>query len=248
MKQLTIILFVLSVFQIQAQVGLSMSYINQNADQWEELAIEQYGNSAENNFLNSGYELGVDYWWRIEKFRIEFFPTLSYALLTTKLDNPLVNDLGLIREGKYNQSNIGLHLKTNIYPLDFGGDCDCPTWKKDGNVIKKGWFIQLIGGAKSMITKYKFNDYSSSDQSILFEAGLGTGLDIGVSEFLTVTPYINYIHTFNAEWLQLDELPTNANGFPFTDEFNSNVTDMNRLVFGVRLGFRFDELNKYGFR
>ena len=246
MKQIFLILFVALSFQLQAQIGISASFLNQDVPEWELIAIEEYGNEAENKFLNSGFEVGFDYWFRFKNFRVEFFPTVSYSNVTSKFVNPHI-DLSTA-EGKYAQNNFGLHLKTNVYPLDFEGDCDCPTWKKDGNVIKKGWFIQLIGGAKAMNNSYQFSGFSESQKAIVWEAGIGTGLDIGISEFLTVTPYVNYILTFNSEWMDLEKLASVAVDFPTNDDLNVNPTDMNRLVFGVRLGFRFDELNKYGVR
>ncbi len=246
MRQFLILVLFALAFQVQAQIGISASYLNQDVPEWESIAIEQYGNEAENKFLNFGLEAGLDYWFRFKNFRVEFFPTVSYAVFNSKFVNPHI-DLSTA-EGKYTSNNFGLHLKTNVYPLDFEGDCDCPTWKKDGNVIKKGWFIQLIGGARSMNNSYEFSTFSETQKSIVYEAGIGTGLDIGISEFLTITPYLNYILTFNAEWESLEKLASDAAGFATTDDLNLNPTDMNRLAFGIRLGFRFDELNKYGFR
>ena len=246
MKQLFVIILIAFAFQIQAQIGISASYLSQEVPDWELIAIEEYGNNAENNFLNAGFEVAFDYWFRLKKYRIEFFPTVSYSNFNSKFVNPRI-DL-FTREGNYFQNNFGLHLKTNVYPLDFEGDCDCPTWKKDGNIIKKGWFIQLIGGAKYMKNGYELDAFSESQNAIVYEAGIGTGLDIGISEFLTITPYVNYILTFNSEWESLEKLAANAVDFPTNDDLNLNPSDMNRLAFGIRLGFRFDELNKYGVR
>ncbi len=251
MKQLLVLLLFAFSIQLHAQVGISASYVQQDVEDWQLVATEEYGNEVENKFLKSGFEVGVDYWFRLKKYRIEFFPTISYSTFSNKLNNPYIEfspiEVPSI-EGKYLQNNYAFHLKTNIYPLDFEGDCDCPTWKKDGNVIKKGWFVQLIGGVKSVNNSYELNDFSKSQSGIVYDAGIGTGLDIGVSEFLTVTPYVNYLLSFGAEWEGLHQLAGDSVEAPTLDNIDFHPTDMNRLAFGIRLGFRFDELNKYGFR
>ena len=247
MKNIIVLIFIACSFQAQAQYGITASFVSQNVPGWESITVEQYGNDAQDDFLDTGFEVAFDYWFRLKKFRVEFYPTVSYSRFSTDLVNPFLDSSSAA--GTFAQNNIGLHLKTNIYPLDFEGDCDCPTWEKDGSIIKKGWFIQLIVGGKFLNNNFdEINDFSNTNNVYTFDYGVGTGLDIGVSEFLTVTPFANYVISTEVEWLDLDKLPAFAANAPTNEDLNFNPTDVNRWVFGIRLGFRFDELNKYGYR
>ncbi|MEO0875957.1 MAG: hypothetical protein AAFY48_15280, partial [Bacteroidota bacterium] len=62
---------------LQAQFGVKGSYLTSQADQWE---YDGPFGSERIELLGSGWQLGVDYWFRLKNTRIEFLPTLAFSL------------------------------------------------------------------------------------------------------------------------------------------------------------------------
>ena len=93
-----------------------------------------------------------------------------------------------------------------------------------------------------MHNSFTTNREKKRDGELGFGIGIGAGLDIGLSDFMTLTPMVRYSYYPNVEWKDLNS------SLGLDDSADRNVTDMVQLFLGFRLGFRFDELNKYGYR
>ena len=242
MKKLLIALsFLLSIPLLShAQFGLNLGYNQITASNWDEyLRLNQsnLGNSDE-AFLNNGIEVGLDYWFRLKEKRIEFFPAITYAQFK--------NNWQANFPTRVKHSSISLQLNTHIYLFDFGGDCNCPTFSKDGNTLKKGFFIKLFPGISYLKNTIEgTNTSNSSTSEISPYVGAGVGLDLGFADFITVTPMISYSHYFDATWENLGLYTDDNNNVTIQEDVSSPI---NRLYFGVRLGLRFDEMNKFGYR
>ena len=229
--------FCSSAHLLVAQIGLSGSFVKLNAPDWETLfdGSDRYTFGPGFQFKPS-YQLGVDYWFRLKNYRIEFFPTVSYAQF--KQGQELLNGADLISQFKL--SFVDVSFNTNIYPLDFEGDCNCPTWSKQNPFFKKGFFFQVSPGM--LFSRYNIteaegspNKFNSSDVS--FNLGIGLGLDIGISDFLTLTPFARVKRNFNVQWEGLNDR-INSNGS--TDE-SVNQSNVNQLEAGIRLGIRWSK-------
>lgn len=239
MKNLLLVLAFLFSFQIisNAQFGMTVAYKPINAPNWEAV-IAQHKSAEPSVFridpLSQGIHFGLDYWFRLKKHRIEFLPELSIARFTRIWEKEVIND-------QITSHFIGLHFNTNIYIFDLKGDCDCPTFSKGGNDFAKGLFFQISPGINYISNAYKQDNTTQKANDIAPSAGIGIGLDIGLSDFLTITPMIKYQWYFNVEWEGLHSLfdtPT-----PIDASYDTNT--INQTFVGVRVGLRFDELNKY---
>jgi opacity protein-like surface antigen len=199
-----------------AQVGLNVGVKMMNAAKWTDfLNTENQSNSGNYN----GFHIGVDYWFRLKEKRIEFFPEVSYEKYS--------QDFGLIKD---DISTFNFYLNTNFYLFDFEGDCNCPTFSKGGDFFEKGFFIQVSPGISyfRLSANSEINEVSDSDSS--FGIGLGAGLDIGISDFLTITPIVKYTWLPN---VSRDELAT------FSDEdLDASVS---QFYGGIRIGIRWTE-------
>lgn len=133
---------------------------------------------VETRSLDGGLEFGLGYWFRLPNHRVEFVPSLSYF-----------RSESLGREF----AELGLHLRTNLYVFDFTGDCDCPTFGKQGPQLQKGFFIQVAPGYQ--LSRREGGFFGNQYQGYV-GLGLGLGLDIGVSNFMTLTPFAGYRHQF----------------------------------------------------
>jgi len=131
---------------------------------------------------------------------------------------------------------ISLFANTHFYLFDLTGDCDCPTFSKDGGFVKKGFYVELSPGLSYASSTIKGITGDPSNSSFVPSLGLGLGVDIGLSDLLTITPMIRFRRYFGAEWENLVE---NLNlEEPSQLSFDAQETGIETFSFGIRLGIR----------
>ena len=217
-----LVLFLISLFSTaNAQIGVSAGYKIMPATEWSEAF-------AANPSAFNGLEVAVDYWFRLKNKRIEFLPELSYERYTNNH-----------RTERDELRFYNFFLNTNFYLLDFEGDCNCPTFSKGGNIFEKGFFVQISPGvmrfSSEAVSQADFLDpeqSQSSDSSTHFGIRLGAGLDIGITDFITLTPLARY--TF------IPSIGRDDFGQKFLGDASQAETQLGQLFAGVRLGFRWD--------
>lgn len=216
------------------------------------IAVRYQANSApgwENEFLlrpeieSNDFEYALNYWFRLKNYRVEFLPEVTYAKSSSEFPFqeervPLLSD--------YSRTSIGLGLNTQIYPLDFEGDCDCPTFSKDGNLISKGFhFIVNTGLIRHDVeTSYgdPFSDPAATfdAETYTFRGGIGAGLDIGITELITLSPHVLVTRNFGVDAF---------NNSTDTGPGQNISSSLNQVNFGLRLIFRPDyEKPNFGYR
>ena len=229
MKNLFLLLLVSIPCLLSAQFGLHTSYQNNT----------QVSQFPSDDFPISGLSFGADYTFRLAQNRVEFFPELNFSSIRTS--NPTTDQRGT----RLNLSDnvFGFYFNTNVYIFDFAGDCDCPVFSKDGNFLKKGFFLQLSPGVN--YHNYVYEETSLideintiSDDDFSFSLAAGAGIDIGLSEHLTISPYFRARYHFETEIegytgeASIPERMDNFSmwqmnaglriGFQLTDEFTRN--------------------------
>lgn len=202
-----------------AQFGVRLGYNLNTASAWDDFFSTQE-NRAQNVFSTS-YGIEVDYWTRLKNQRVEFYPYISYYQANTTLSSSLTS-LSL--------RQIGAGLKSHIYFLDFHGDCDCPTFSKQGGLFQKGFF--LLAGVGTDFAQKAIGAEAHRDGNIDVRASLGLGLDIGISDLLTITPFVAYQRFFDVSWHEV--------GSTFGQEQVNVSSTINQLQVGVRIGLRGD--------
>ncbi len=215
---------------LNAQFGINAGIRSNGETNWQHF-------TDQDDFLKTGFKVGLDYWFRLKKVRVEFTPELNFSQFKTDYTSPVDDQFS------FKENLFGLHLNTNIYPLNFKDDCNCPTFKKDGQVIEKGFHFILSPGVNYFDLTINDDSYQTND--IVFSAGLGVGLDIGLSDYMTITPMAMYHRYFDAEWEDLDKALNYFDDLPLNA---STTTSFNQLFLGLRFRIRFDEMNKYGYR
>jgi len=189
-----------------AQVTVSGQFVSQ--------ANKISGGISPNGLVDqiaTGYEVGLGYWFRLKNKRLEFTPEISYTYLGGS-DALAPGDIK------------GININTNIliYALDFHSDCSaCPTFSKEGGLIKKGfhWIINP--------TFYNYSSSYDGQESISnFRLSAGAGLDIGLTNMITLVPFVTY-------------------GFGLKENLFGNPDNKpKQLKLGIRSIFRFDK-NKW---
>lgn len=208
-----------------AQIGLSSYYTQSSAPVWQDMMKDKQRNSI---FVGTAF--GINYGFRLKKKRIEFTPELTYAkfynVLNSAVDPVTLSTIQFIQ----------FNFNTNLYLLDFGEDCNCPTFSKQNLVVKKGLFLQISPGY--MYSTYQ-NGTHSANGSNNFHIGAGIGLDIGLSKKLTVTPLIRAKQHFNANWEDLDQWLSDSQDPDI--ETHDNISNIFQFEFGVTARYRLKE-------
>ncbi|GIV31315.1 MAG: hypothetical protein KatS3mg029_0666 [Saprospiraceae bacterium] len=202
---------------LAAQVGFHGGFGSFRSSAWIDAVEVRTGGSLNNP---SGWYAGVDYWFRLQKKRIEFNAALLRGRYTTALSQG--GELGIAQWSAL--------VFANVYPFDFGSDCYCPTWSKSGDPFAKGFFLQVFAGASHLDKSVRHPQLELDHAQWLPVAGAGVGLDVGVSELLTLTPLVRYGWMPGARWPGLDE----------GGKEDQRIT-AGMLWAGVRVGFRFDK-------
>ena len=200
---LPLIVLLFSLFAAEAQIGLSGSYTWFNAPQWEEkMRADVDDTYLEEFFFQNGFQVGLDYWFRFKNVRIEFLPEARYARFEARPES-------FFDAGQLTWQSFSFHLNTNIYPFDFFGDCDCPTFSKQNTFFKKGFFLQVSPGVHYLAQSYRSERYEPHNADVsdwAYSIGLGAGLDIGISDWITLTPYGRFTRVLDGTWEDFDNL------------------------------------------
>jgi len=198
LKKYIHLLLILCPIVSYGQFGINVKYLFGQSD-----LLEEY------NLSQDGIHASLEYGFRLKEKRLEFHPGLGYRFTFFKEGDYLSDDA---KHGYFN--SIDLDFNTSIYPFDFGGDCNCPTFSKDGNVIKKGFFFEVSPGLAYQTLHREFWYYSDpgppypiSSSNLCWKLSLGAGIDIGLSEEFTLTPMFSWTKISNEEWEGLTDDP-----------------------------------------
>ncbi len=205
--------------QAAAQAGVQASWNSLQAPTWSDLLQERY---ATDPLPATGWHLGLDYWFRLKNRRLEFTPELGFSRLAFQAE-----------EGAFSLQALGFQLHTNLYFLDFDNDCSCPTFSKQGSFLEKGLFLQLSPGWMRWQLKAPTETGETTESSGAFVLGVGVGLDVGVHDLLTLTPFLRWNFVPALSWNALAPQPQ--------PEPASTESTLQMLQLGLRLGLRWKE-------
>ncbi len=202
MRAIMISLLLMSLITVcDAQIAISGRFVSNS------VSIPGGFSGEETTFTSGGFEAGVGYWFRLQEKRLEFTPEISY---------------GASSFDQFDITTIGFNWNALIYPLDFHSDCNaCPTFSKEGGLIKKGFYWLVSPGL--IFANSDFDSTLESESNLTYRIGLGAGLDIGVTNLLTVSPFAMYNITGNAI------------------DFQGESSGINQVHVGVRLTLRYDK-------
>ena len=217
----TFILLILCPLVGYSQFGVNLKYITGQSDLLDEYQISQ-----------NGVHLAVEYGFRLKEKRLEFHPAIGYRrTFSADEENPGAPDA---KHGFIDALDVDFH--TSIYPFDFGGDCDCPTWSKEGNLMKKGFFLEASPGLsyQNITRTYYESGFDPpqvpfSTSNVLWKFSLGAGLDIGLSETMTLTPIFSWTMFSDAEWEGLSN-----------EGLAATLDDQAHLGYGLRMSYKPD--------
>lgn len=212
-------------FFAQAQIGINGAYRFNDAENWK--LVNALSGMEKAKLLGNGYSLGIDYWFRLKNSRVEFLPEINFSISDQELDN----------EVKLQTKFYSLFFNTNIYFLDFSGDCDCPTFSKDGNSLEKGLFLQISPGISYLQENMNSPENKANANDFAFSIAAALGFDLGLSDLITLTPIAGVRYYPSATW---EGLATANRGIKEL-EIGGETSSIVQVFSGIRLGFRFDQ-------
>lgn len=199
MRAKLLILLCFLTFSIgKAQIGIQGHYYSMSSQ-------------GEQSQVFNSFTGGVDYWFRMDRVRLEFRPFLGFESLQSR-----ETDIGM--------QSLSFEFQTLFYPMDWFNDCQCPTFGKSNDFVKKGFFFTVAPYVGRLL-----NDPENWEQSSDWAWGLkaGAGLDIGLSDYVTITPFARMMYVVDH----------------FTQTVASNKNGQLGFQVGLILGLRWDEQN-----
>jgi hypothetical protein len=190
MKQIWMLLCVIMIPVLgRAQLGGSIGYSWGKAPGW---IMDLSAPPGE------GVMLDLEYAFPFKQLRMELVPGLALS----KLSTPEI--LGVNTTSTW----YSAHLQWRIYPFDLQGDCNCPTFSRKGNLLQKGFWVAAIGGVTAMDNRINFDILQgvSIRRSLSVMGGVQAGLDLGLSEVLTLSPFLGFNYLPAVSWPELSTL------------------------------------------
>ena len=181
---LSLFSFLLLTSNIQAQIGIHGAYGVEIIP-----GVDFQSNLTGENFEIPGSRLyfGVGYQFKPFNSRIEFFPTLNGAYKKVTFSNGF----------GYDNGTLELRGDVNVYLFDLEGDCQCPTFSKQGNFFTKGFFLTVSPNLVGLQSTIETENLKVVSRQLKFGFGFGAGLDLGLSDWITLTPYVRYDQVVN---------------------------------------------------
>lgn len=198
--KLLILFFFFAAFATKGQIGVQGHYHSLNS-------VE------EQSATYNSFTAGLDYWFRASRVRLEFRPFLGFETLNSRTTDQSFQGLSF-------------EFQTLFYPMDWFNDCQCPTFGKTNDFVKKGFFFTVapyIGTPIAAPAEWE----SATD--IVWGAKAGAGIDIGLSDYVTVSPFARLIYLHDQ----------------FTRPAGVDRSGTAAFQVGLILGFRWDTENFY---
>ena len=236
MKRLLATSFFIATFLVaNGQFSISAKYGINSFPEWE--SIVDGSNLSADDFMGDGLEYGFSYWFRLKNHRVEFMPEISYGTLNAQSTKSQSGQYT-----NYDMQSFFLTFNTLVYTLDIDGDCNCPTWGKDGSFIQKGFFVGVNPGIGYHSMSAQIKDPLENTEPVeinkfAFRIGVSTGLDIGITKWITLTPYATLNYTPALTWDNLANIATGTKP-------GEIATKIWQVQPGLRLTFRPDYLKE----
>lgn len=224
-----LICFMALGYSVIGQIGARIKYNFNNFSDWNGFTNDR---GQEIDFYPSNLEISLDYWFRLKNYRLEFTPELSYGLLSKTVNS--------VRSSNF--TYFSFLFNTQIYAFDFAGDCDCPTFSKQGPSLNKSLFFNVSPGVLySLINVTEGDDSLYDNQAFSVRLGLGLGYDIGINDLVTITPIVSYFLTNELTHRPISSILSGTLSDPPLQS-----SSLNQLQFQIRVGFRPDYVKSYG--
>ena len=227
-------------FQGISQISIYTKY-NQNQIAWQE---EWQSTISPDVIYGKSTTIGIAYWFRLRNRRVEFHPG-AYIHLSNQKISPYNSIHGLPDFTITDQHGFGVELPIHVYFLDLNEDTKTPTYSKEGPMLKKGLYGYVTPGYRRITYGFTGREAESLirtlnevDKQNLVTIAAGLGLDIGLGDLFTISPFGGVEFVPGLKWYTLND---------YIETSSSNGTrgdNLTTLLIGVRLSLRPDYLRQ----
>jgi hypothetical protein len=173
---------------LSAQYGVTVKYQSLVASEFADLLTDVGGEYSSQLVGGS-----VFYWFRLKNRRVEFLPELGYLASLNNSSDFITTSL----------QKVQISFNTDFYVFDLEGDCNCPTFSKQGGYFQKGFFLEVSPGMDLQFIDMQNLFFEFDDIALTFRIGLGLGFDFGISDMVTITPTLGINWSGGPRWYEL---------------------------------------------
>ncbi len=209
---LLVVFFVSIIYGVKAQIGLDLISAKNRYSTWNDVIYEFSEN--QNEIFRYSYGGGVNYWFRLADYRLEFTPGIYYLYSDFNL-----NDVN--QNFKYISHQLGFEFDINVYMFDFVRrtfERDCPSFSNGNDWLKKSFFIQVSPGIFGVFREIKDAPERVNTKRVSGKFDFGIGLDMKLTKHLIVAPILKYGFDIGDKWNGFSE-------FHGTDSFNDGTSN-----------------------
>lgn len=194
-KLLSIITFTFFIAtSINSQIGIEFIGNSNTFNRWNDVIYEY--SAKESKIFKYSYGGGVNYWFRLTHYRLEFTPGVYYLFSKFKFPESAC-------KFEYFSQIAGIEFDINMYPFDFicrNFERDCPTFSNKGQWFRKNMFLQVSPSIYGSLRNVKNSPDILEEQYIAGKVDFGVGIDVKVFNSLVIAPIIKYGFYINEKW------------------------------------------------
>lgn len=241
MKKIIILALILGTYSVLiAQISFTTNYAVMSSRGWEEIISVHLEEEQAIHLNSTAFRLG--YAFQFKNLNVEFMPEAHFARFHQRFEE----NIGF-NAHQFSNTVIGLDLVGHIYFLDIKSDAKLPAVQRKGSFLKKNLFLRTSVGVQHFDANYRppsdgstFFLFSTWNNAWVATAGLGLGLDIGLSDFLTVSPIVefNFAKPEKNWFQQPDTLFVGTSSFFPTFPTASPPPNVDRQVITTQFGLR----------
>ncbi len=115
--------------------------------------------------------------------------------------------------------NVGVEVDMNAYIFDFirkNYKRDCPSFSRDGQWLKKSFFVQVSTALYQSFKQIKDVDVDLKSDNLAGEISFGIGVDIPIFRHFVVAPVIKYGFYVGEKWEGISEYYSHDNFYDST--------------------------------
>ena len=216
-RLLIILMFFLYACIAKGQIDLSLNYQRPHFTDWDQVVNERYQDDT--HLFSQVFGATVAYRYYPFDFRLGFTPEIGISFIQE-------DRASVFYQANYQLMQFQLGVPIQIFPFDFYGDCNCPTFGKQNDFLQKAVYFKFIPAVSFDRLSYGDGTWIRTTD-LSWSIGGAIGLNFAINDRITIAPEFGYHELLGHEW----------NGFAAWHEQPAALD--NTAAYGYRFSIRF---------